>query len=98
MQNPQDILESKFGFKVFRPLQKTVIDIIVSGKDCVVILPTGAGKSLCYQIPALCIDGVGIIISPLVALMQNQVDALKGTWHSCWRSQFSYLRHKKNLI
>ena len=77
MHNPQDILESRFGFKVFRPLQKTVIDTIVSGKDCVVILPTGAGKSLCYQIPALCMDGVGIVISPLVALMQNQVDALK---------------------
>ena len=75
--NPHYILESKFGYKEFRPLQQKAIDTILEGKDCIVILPTGAGKSLCYQIPSLCLNGVGIIVSPLVALMQNQVDSLR---------------------
>ena len=75
--NPADILHSVFGFSAFRGRQQEVVDRLVSGQDAVVLFPTGAGKSLCYQIPTLCRPGVGIVISPLIALMKDQVGALQ---------------------
>ena len=70
------ILRSVFGYQHFRGHQQQVIEQLCQGKDAMVLMPTGGGKSLCYQIPALVRPGVGIVISPLIALMQDQVTAL----------------------
>ncbi len=74
--HPLEVLRSVFGYSEFRGQQEQIIDAVVAGKDALVLMPTGAGKSLCYQIPALVRPGVGIVVSPLIALMQDQVDAL----------------------
>lgn len=71
-------LKELFGFESFKGNQEVVIQSILNKEDCFVIMPTGAGKSLCYQLPALMLDGTAIIISPLIALMKNQVDSIRG--------------------
>ena len=71
-------LHNTFGFREFKGDQKEIIDNIINKKDTFVIMPTGGGKSLCYQLPALISDGTAIVISPLIALMKNQVDAVRG--------------------
>src|SRR5262245_33885826 len=76
-KDPLDILKQVYGYPAFRGKQQHVVDHVVSGGDAVVLFPTGAGKSLCFQIPALCREGVGIVVSPLIALMRDQVEALK---------------------
>lgn len=76
MKTPLAILNTVFGYHEFRGPQASVIDAVVAGEDVLVLMPTGGGKSLCYQIPALVRDGVGIVVSPLIALMQDQVSAL----------------------
>ncbi len=73
----KEILQSTFGYDDFRYNQQQIIDQVVDGGDAFVLMPTGGGKSLCYQIPAMVREGVGVIVSPLIALMQDQVDALK---------------------
>jgi ATP-dependent DNA helicase RecQ len=77
IENAEEVLRRVFGFAQFRQLQKEVIAHVLSGNNAVVLMPTGAGKSLCYQIPALVREGVGIVVSPLIALMRDQVDALR---------------------
>tara|TARA_R110000868_G_scaffold138300_3_gene352246 strand:- start:397 stop:2598 length:2202 start_codon:yes stop_codon:yes gene_type:complete len=71
-------LKKYFGFSKFKGLQEGVVKSILEGKNCFVVMPTGGGKSLCYQLPALMQDGTAIIVSPLIALMKNQVDAIRG--------------------
>ncbi len=73
---PRDVLREVFGFPGFRGLQEAVISRVTGGGDALVLMPTGAGKSLCYQVPALCRPGTAIVVSPLIALMQDQVAAL----------------------
>lgn len=77
MKTPLSILNTVFGYHDFRGPQAAVIDALVAGDDVLVLMPTGGGKSLCYQIPALVREGVGIVVSPLIALMQDQVSALR---------------------
>ena len=72
-----DILQTIYGYDGFRGQQEAIIDTLIDGNDALVLMPTGGGKSLCYQIPALARAGTGVIVSPLIALMQDQVDALK---------------------
>ena len=77
MTAPTQILQQVFGFSAFRRPQDKIIRSLTAGNDALVLMPTGGGKSLCYQIPALARDGCGIVISPLIALMQDQVDAMR---------------------
>ncbi|MDM9621792.1 DNA helicase RecQ [Rhizobium sp. S96] len=76
-RSPLGILNRVYGYPAFRGKQQQVVEHVVAGGDAVVLFPTGAGKSLCFQIPALCRDGVGIVVSPLIALMRDQVEAMK---------------------
>ena len=70
-QTAQDILESVFGLTAFRGFQKDVIETVAAGDDALVLMPTGGGKSLCYQIPALMRSGMAVVVSPLIALMAD---------------------------
>mgnify|MGYP001826709992 FL=1 len=77
MNSALNILQHTFGYDSFRPPQDEIIDTVVNGGDALVLMPTGGGKSLCYQIPALARPGCGVVVSPLIALMQDQVSALR---------------------
>ena len=77
-QDLHDKLKEFFGWDAFKGNQEAIIQHLIEGNDCFVLMPTGGGKSLCYQLPALCLPGTAIVISPLIALMKNQVDAIRG--------------------
>ena len=72
-----DLLKSRFGYESFLPLQEEIVRHVLGKDHCLVLMPTGGGKSLCYQLPALCLDGLTLVVSPLIALMKDQVDALR---------------------
>ncbi len=74
---PEEVLKTVFGYDSWRPLQREIIETVLSGRDALAVLPTGGGKSLCYQIPALVMRGTTLVVSPLIALMRDQVSALK---------------------
>ncbi len=84
----QDTLRRVFGLHAFRPLQQAIIEGLIAGRDAFVLMPTGGGKSLCYQLPALHRPGVALVVSPLISLMKDQVDALNanGVAAACYNS------------
>src|SRR5262249_48487617 len=84
----QQVLERYWGYTTFRPLQREAMDAILSRRDSLVVMPTGAGKSLCFQAPALLGNGLAVVVSPLISLMKDQVDTLVGNGVSaaCYNS------------
>lgn len=77
MKSPHDILWQYWGYNAFRPLQEEIVQSVLDGHDTLALLPTGGGKSLCFQVPAMCMDGLCIVVSPLIALMRDQVQSLQ---------------------
>ncbi|MCQ2297834.1 MAG: RecQ family ATP-dependent DNA helicase [Bacteroidales bacterium] len=92
MASPLEVLKKYWGYDTFRPLQEDVITSIISGVDTLALFPTGGGKSLCYQIPALCMDGICVVVSPLIALMKDQTQHLndKGIRAVCLTSDMNH--------
>ncbi len=92
VENSIQILKSVFGYETFRPLQENIITKLINNESCSVIMPTGSGKSLCFQIPAICKEGLGVVISPLIALMQDQCTTLTqmGVKVACLNSSLSF--------
>ena len=76
-KNPQTLLKNVFGYDEFRPLQQEIIDRTLAGNDSFVLMPTGGGKSMCFQVPALCFEGITLVVSPLISLMKDQVQSLQ---------------------
>ena len=99
MNSPAQILKQHWGFDAFRPLQEEIITAVLEGKDTLALLPTGGGKSICFQVPALAKDGLCLVVSPLIALMKDQVEHLKrkGIPALAVYSGMSFLEVKKTL-
>ena len=83
---PRDVLEKFWGYKEFRPLQEEIIGAALEGKDVLALLPTGGGKSVCFQVPVLMREGLALVVTPLIALMKDQVQNLADRGKSTWRS------------
>lgn len=77
MLNPEEILKRYFGYDTFRPLQKDIVESVIKGQDTIALLPTGGGKSVCFQVPALAVEGICVVVTPLIALMKDQVENLR---------------------
>lgn len=103
MNNSKELLKKYFGYENFRPGQDQIINHILNGEDCLGIMPTGAGKSICYQIPAMILPGVTIVISPLISLMKDQVDGLNeigipATYINSTLTDFEYSQTIENIL
>ena len=99
MQDIHSILEKYWGYQSFRPLQEDIINAVLDGKDTLALLPTGGGKSICFQVPAMCREGICLVVSPLIALMKDQVENLKrrGIPALSIYSGMSFIEVKKTL-
>jgi ATP-dependent DNA helicase RecQ len=99
ISSPASILKDTFGYDIFRPLQREVIENILAGRDTLAVMPTGGGKSLCYQIPALMLDGLTVVVSPLIALMKDQVEQLRanGVPAAILNSSLSSQEYQENV-
>ena len=95
----EEILKTYYGYSAFREGQEELIDCLLSGQDVCGIMPTGAGKSVCYQVPALLMPGITLVISPLISLMKDQVRALNQMGvHAAWlNSSLSFAQYKKGV-
>jgi ATP-dependent DNA helicase RecQ len=98
MEETYAVLQKYFGYSTFRPLQEEIVTDILAGKDVFVLMPTGAGKSICYQVPALVFDGITIVVSPLISLMKDQVDGLRQNGISCAYLNSSLSKKEQDLI
>jgi ATP-dependent DNA helicase RecQ len=98
-ESPIKILSEVFGFKTFRPPQQEIVEQVIAGGDAFVLMPTGGGKSLCFQIPALCLPGTALVVSPLISLMKDQVDALRenGVAAGCYNSALGEVEARRVL-
>src|SRR3970282_273077 len=87
----QQAISQYWGYTTFRPLQKEAMDAVLAGRDSIVVLPTGGGKSLCFQAPAMVHSGIAVVVSPLISLMKDQVDTLVGNGvpAACYNSSLS---------
>ena len=97
--SPIKILNEVFGFKTFRPPQQEIVEKVISGGDAFVLMPTGGGKSVCFQVPALCLPGTALVVSPLISLMKDQVDALRenGVSAACYNSSLGEAQARRVL-
>ena len=98
VRKPETVLKQVFGYSEFRDGQSAVIDAAINGQDSLVLLPTGGGKSVCYQIPALVLEGVTIVISPLISLMQDQVTQLQALGVKAAYVNNSLAREEQQLV
>ncbi|NOQ27156.1 MAG: DNA helicase RecQ [Bacteroidales bacterium] len=96
--SPEKLLQKHFGYSTFRPQQKEIIQHVIDGKDAVVLMPTGGGKSMCYQLPALMRRGLTVVISPLIALMKDQVQALQSNGIKAAYLNSSMLANEESLV
>src|SRR5476649_2505832 len=98
MEKIYTVLQKYFGYSSFRPLQEEIVTDIIAGKDVFVLMPTGAGKSICYQVPALVLNGITIVVSPLISLMKDQVDGLRQNGIACAYLNSSLSRREQDEI
>lgn len=96
----QEALKKYFGYNDFRPLQEDIIQHIINHKGCLVLMPTGGGKSICYQLPALMMEGTAVVVSPLISLMKDQVERLRanGIAAVTMNSSFSEMENQNIAI
>src|SRR5512137_773709 len=99
MDRARSILKSVFGYDSFWPLQGEIISHVLEGKDALVVMPTGGGKSICYQVPALVFNGLTVVVSPLISLMKDQVDQLRecGVPAACLNSTLDPEQYRRNM-